>query len=54
MANHIRVTPMTDELLTALSVKRKAEGKQIKSKQDIAAEAIINLHKKEVKNDRIK
>ncbi len=49
MANHIRVTPMTDYLLTELSKKRKNEGKQIKSKQDIAAEAIINLHKKEIK-----
>ena len=49
MAQHVKVTQSTSDLLDELSVKRKAEGSFIKSKQDIAAEAIQALYKKEVK-----
>lgn len=49
MAAHIRTTEMTDYMLTKLSEKRKKDGAQIKTKQDIVCEAISNLYKKEIK-----
>jgi hypothetical protein len=49
MAQHVKVKPSTDKMLTELSEKRKGEEAFIKSKQDIAAEAIEILYKKEIK-----
>lgn len=49
MAQHVKVKPSTDKMLSELSDKRKGEESFIKSKQDIAAEAIEALYKKEFK-----
>ena len=51
MAQHVKVKPSTDKMLTELSEKRKYEEAFIKSKQDIAAESIEALYKKEMKRD---
>lgn len=51
MAQHVKVNPSTDQMLTKLSKKRKAEEAFIKTKQDIAAEAIKAHYKKEMKRD---
>ena len=45
----VKVTPQTNELLDKLSEKRKEEGAFIRTKQDIVAEAVQALYKKEVK-----
>ncbi|QZI87785.1 hypothetical protein PODOV050v2_p0023 [Vibrio phage 66E30.1] len=50
MAQHVKVNPTTDEMLSKLSEKRKRENSFIRTKQDIAAEAIVALYKKEMKN----
>jgi len=49
MAEHIRVDPDTDEQLTELSKKRKKVRAAIRSKQDIAKEAVAALYKREIK-----
>ena len=49
MAQYLKVSPVTDNQLTELSKKRKAEHAVSRSKQDIAAEAVAALHKKECK-----
>lgn len=49
MAQHVKVKANTDKMLSELSDKRKGEESFIKSKQDIAAEAIEMLYKKEIK-----
>ena len=48
MAQHVKVNPNTDEMLSALSVKRKAEHAAVRTKQDIIAELVAGLYKKEV------
>lgn len=45
----VKVTEQTDALLTELSQKRKSEGALVRTKQDIVAEAIQALYKKEMK-----
>lgn len=52
MAKYVRTTEMTDYMLTEISKKRKSEGKQVKTKQDINCEAVSNLYKKEFKGDK--
>ena len=49
MAKYVRTTEMTDYMLTEISKKRKADGRQIKTKQDINSEAVSALYKKECK-----
>lgn len=49
MANQIKVNKLTDKMLSELSEKRKKEQRFIKSKQDINAEAVELLYKKEMK-----
>ena len=49
MAKYVRTEDMADYMLTELSKKRKSESNQVKTKQDIALEAISNLYKKEFK-----
>jgi len=49
MANQIKVNKLTDKMLSELSEKRKKEQRFIKSKQDINAEAVEFLYKKEMK-----
>jgi hypothetical protein len=49
MAQHVKVNPSTDDMLNKLSEKRKREESFIRTKQDIAAEAIAALYKKEMR-----
>ena len=49
MAQYLKVSPVTDSKLTELSKKRKLEHAGNRSKQDIVAEAIAALFKKEIK-----
>ena len=51
MAQHVKVNPNTDEMLTALSAKRKGEHAAIRTKQDIAADLILKQYKKEIGNN---
>jgi len=44
---HLKVTTETDRMLTELSAKRKSECALVRTKQDIAAEAIQALYRKE-------
>ena len=46
---NIKATPRTHEQLEAIVKKRTGEYALIKSKQDITAEAIEALYKKEIK-----
>ena len=52
MAQHVKVTTSTNKMLDKLSGKRKSEESLVRTKQDIAAEAIIYLYKKEMKQDQ--
>ena len=49
MAKQVKVTPSTDEMIEKLSKQRKEKGAFNRSKQDIVAEAVESLFKKEVK-----
>ena len=49
MSEVVRVKPNTDKMLDELALKRKESHAFIKSKQDIVAEAVMALHKKEMK-----
>ena len=45
----VKITPQTNALLDKLSEKRKEEGAFIRTKQDIVAEAVQALFKREEK-----
>ena len=49
MAQHVKITISTDKMLNELSAKRKNADELVRTKQDIAAEAIAVLYKKEMK-----
>jgi len=49
MAQHVKVNPSTDQMLTEMSAKRKDENALVRTKTDIAAEAIAIQYKKEMK-----
>ncbi len=49
MAINIKINERTSEQLTSLKKKRVEEFSIIKTKQDITAEAIETLYKKEIK-----
>lgn len=49
-----KINKKADEQLTAISNKRKANHAYIKTKQDITAEAIDLLYKKEKRNGGLK
>lgn len=52
MAQHVKVNPSTDKMLSDISSKRKKECSFIKTKQDIVSEAIAALYKKEIKTTK--
>ena len=49
MAEVVKVKPSTDKMLTELSAKRKAEDSLARTKQDIVAELVKGLYKREMK-----
>ena len=49
MSSNVRTNKRTDKMLSELSMKRKSQDSFIKSKQDIVAEAVEDLYKKEAK-----
>ena len=49
MAQHVKVNPSTDQMLNEMSSKRKGENALVRTKTDIAAEAIAIQYKKEMK-----
>ena len=49
MAEVVRIKPSTDKMLAELSVKRKSIDAIARTKQDIVAELVSALYKKEMK-----
>jgi len=49
MTQHVKITPSTNQMLNEMSAKRKNEGAIVRTKMDIAAEAIAIQYKKEMK-----
>jgi len=49
MATQVKVTSKTDSMLSELSKVRKESGELIRTKQDIVAELVLSLYKKELK-----
>lgn len=49
MAINIKVNEKTSDQLTALKIKRSNEYSLIRTKQDLVAEAVDALYKKEIK-----
>ncbi len=49
MAQHVKTTPSTTKMLDEMSSKRKREGALVRTKMDIAAEALAIQYKKEMK-----
>ena len=49
MAQHVKIKPNTDKMLNELSEKRKNDEAFIKSKQDIVAQAVEAIYRKEIK-----
>lgn len=45
----VRISDKTSEMLDKLSEKRKEENAFVRTKQDLVAEAVIQLYKKEIK-----
>jgi hypothetical protein len=45
----VKVSEKANDMLTEISKKRKADGSLVRTKQDILAELIQSLHKKECK-----
>ena len=48
MATHVKVTQRTNQMLHEMSTKRKREDALVRTKMDIAAEAIAIQFKKEM------